>query len=244
MPMWSKSVTKLHYQTITSGPPAKFLASMNHTACPSILRAQTSAAHTVLKRNYLRIMKRSCTPETQQKSNKQSTTARNGESLNLSSLNAPVSPPQRRSNRLKDTSTVSQATASLAAIEAGEEKVTDHLRIISTKLAQCTRPSHQQTFRLPIDEWVDLYKRNEHLHGHHFVIHQHDHPIAGPHYDLRLQFSETSSVSWAVMYGMPGDPNSERLNRNATETRIHCLWVCLASLLDHHRHNTHATRTT
>jgi hypothetical protein len=27
------------------------------------------------------------------------------------------------------------------------------------------------------------------------------------------------------MYGLPGDPNSKRLNRNATETRIHCLWV-------------------
>lgn len=27
------------------------------------------------------------------------------------------------------------------------------------------------------------------------------------------------------MYGLPGDPNSKRLNRNATETRVHCLWV-------------------
>ncbi|KAI9749257.1 MAG: hypothetical protein M4579_006946, partial [Chaenotheca gracillima] len=26
------------------------------------------------------------------------------------------------------------------------------------------------------------------------------------------------------MYGLPGDPNSKRLNRNATETRVHCLW--------------------
>ncbi|KAJ9245744.1 hypothetical protein DTO271D3_4080 [Paecilomyces variotii] len=26
------------------------------------------------------------------------------------------------------------------------------------------------------------------------------------------------------MYGLPGDPNSRRLNRNATETRVHCLW--------------------
>ncbi|KZZ92076.1 ABC1 domain containing protein [Moelleriella libera RCEF 2490] len=60
--------------------------------------------------------------------------------------------------------------------------------------------------------------------GAHFVIHQHDHPIAGPHYDLRLQINPTSSASWAIMYGPPGDPNSARLNRNATETRIHCLW--------------------
>ncbi|KAM5355423.1 hypothetical protein ACJ41O_002069 [Fusarium nematophilum] len=61
-------------------------------------------------------------------------------------------------------------------------------------------------------------------HGAHFVIHQHDHPVAGTHYDLRLQINETSSASWAIMYGPPGDPNSARLNRNATETRIHCLW--------------------
>ncbi|KXH50644.1 hypothetical protein CSAL01_09302 [Colletotrichum salicis] len=60
--------------------------------------------------------------------------------------------------------------------------------------------------------------------GAHFVVHQHDHPIAGVHYDLRLQVNETSSVSWAVMYGLPGDANSTRLNRNATETRVHCLW--------------------
>ncbi|KAK1529162.1 uncharacterized protein CCOS01_06996 [Colletotrichum costaricense] len=60
--------------------------------------------------------------------------------------------------------------------------------------------------------------------GAHFVVHQHDHPIAGVHYDLRLQVNATSSVSWAVMYGLPGDASSKRLNRNATETRVHCLW--------------------
>ncbi|KAI9899183.1 hypothetical protein N3K66_005644 [Trichothecium roseum] len=60
--------------------------------------------------------------------------------------------------------------------------------------------------------------------GAHFVVHQHDHPAAGLHYDLRLQINETSSVSWAVTYGLPGDLNFVRLNRNATETRTHCLW--------------------
>lgn len=61
------------------------------------------------------------------------------------------------------------------------------------------------------------------------MVHQHDHPVSGPHYDLRLQFSETSSVSWSVMYGLPGDPNSRRLNRNATETRVHSYWVSFRS---------------
>lgn len=65
--------------------------------------------------------------------------------------------------------------------------------------------------------------------GAHFVIRQHDHPVAGTHYDLRLQINETSSVSWAIMYGLPGDFNSVRLNRNATETRIHCLGVGMPS---------------
>lgn len=139
----------------------------------------------------------------------------------VSSLTASVSPPPKR------TLTPKEESHELASIEAGEVEVTDHLGILSTKLSQHARPTSvsQPTPRLAIDGYIDLYRRNSHPMGRHFVIHQHDHPIAGPHYDLRLQFSETSSVSWSIMYGLPGDPNSERLNRNATETRIHCLWV-------------------
>ncbi|KAJ5734437.1 hypothetical protein N7493_003223 [Penicillium malachiteum] len=143
----------------------------------------------------------------------------------LSTLQKPVSPPQ-----IKRTLTLTRGKINdhnLAAIEAGEIKVDDHLGIFSTRLSQYSRPISETTSthpRLPIAEWVDLYRRNEHAHGCHFVIHQHDHPIAGPHYDLRLQFSATSSVSWSIMYGLPGDPNSQRQNRNATETRVHCLW--------------------
>ncbi|KAJ5498121.1 hypothetical protein N7453_007172 [Penicillium expansum] len=125
-------------------------------------------------------------------------------------------------------------SSSLAAIEAGQVEVTDVLNTISAKLKECVRPLPKQSLPLlPIKEWMELYRRNEHSEGRHFVIHQHDHPIAGPHYDLRLQFSETSSVSWSVMYGMPGDPNSQRLNRNATETRIHCLWNHLIETASH-----------
>jgi hypothetical protein len=138
-------------------------------------------------------------------------------------LNASVSPPPPRRKSIPK-----QEAHELASIEAGEVDVTNHLEIFSSKLSQHTRPVNhisQPTPRLMIDEYVDLYRRNSHPTGRHFVIHQHDHPVAGPHYDLRLQFSETSSVSWSIMYGLPGDPNSEKLNRNATETRIHCLWV-------------------
>lgn len=150
----------------------------------------------------------------------------------LSSLDAPVSPPRTRS--LSQKKRVSQADAdlrsttqdtNLAALEAGQTEVTDHLGVVSSQLQKCVRPSLPNAPKIQIPDWVALYKRNQHPEGRHFVIHQHDHPIAGPHYDLRLQFSDSSSVSWSVMYGMPGDPNSRRLNRNATETRVHCLWV-------------------
>lgn len=123
---------------------------------------------------------------------------------------------------------------SLAAVEAGTAQITDHLALFTSQhseaLEKCQQTHHtndiNQMQLLPIPQWTSLYLQNFHPNGHHFVIHQHDHPIAGTHYDLRLQFSESSSLSWAIMYGLPGNPNSKRLNRNATETRVHCLWVC------------------
>jgi hypothetical protein len=113
-----------------------------------------------------------------------------------------------------------------AAIESGETHVADHLTHFVTQLSK--RISHSPPAPLlSIPSYADLYRSCAGSpEGAHFVIHQHDHPIAGTHYDLRLQINKTSSVSWAIMYGLPGDPNSMRLMRNATETRIHCLWVC------------------
>jgi hypothetical protein len=84
---------------------------------------------------------------------------------------------------------------------------------------------------LSIAEYRELYQRHQHPHGSHFVINQHDHPVAGTHYDLRLQFSQSSSVSFAVPYGLPGNPNSLRPNRMAIETRVHNLWVGSPSLI-------------
>lgn len=150
----------------------------------------------------------------------------------IASLDAPVSPPRRRrrgsNSPGRNTSQQQPPPPNLAAIEAGQVQVTDHLGIFSSSLSQCIRPSPAES-RLPIPAWMDLYRRNERPSGRHFVVHQHDHPVSGPHYDLRLQFSETSSVSWSVMYGLPGDPNSRRLNRNATETRVHSYWVSFRS---------------
>ncbi|EFQ99805.1 hypothetical protein MGYG_02817 [Nannizzia gypsea CBS 118893] len=118
----------------------------------------------------------------------------------------------------------SGSNVDIAAIEAGKEDVEDHLGIFSARLRASTRAELPQVPRLAHSAWRDLYLRNQHDDGRHFVVHQHDHPIAGPHYDLRLQFSRTSSLSFAIMYGLPGNPNSKRLSRNATETRVHNLW--------------------
>ncbi|KAH8179296.1 DNA polymerase ligase (LigD) domain-containing protein [Sarocladium implicatum] len=123
-----------------------------------------------------------------------------------------------------------------ADIEAGKVQITDHLGhftslLSSHALRNPVSSSSDQIPLLSVDDYASLYESNsDSRHGAHFVIHQHDHPIAGTHYDLRLQINETSSASWAIMYGLPGDPNSKRLNRNATETRVHCLWVSDALL--------------
>ncbi|RYC58687.1 hypothetical protein CHU98_g7521 [Xylaria longipes] len=114
-----------------------------------------------------------------------------------------------------------------SAIEAGKASIEDHLDYFSALLAKTAlSPFPSGTPHLSVKGYRNLYEANAgSSQGAHFIIHQHDHPIAGTHYDLRLQINETSSASWAIMYGPPGDPNSFRLNRNATETRIHCLWA-------------------
>lgn len=114
-----------------------------------------------------------------------------------------------------------------AAVEAGEHRVEDHLEFYSQHLQHfLLQPwPDPRSPRINLGDWFILYQRHAgSTAGSHFVVHQHDHPIAGTHYDLRLQCNPTSSISFAIMYGLPGDPNSLRLNRNATETRVHCLW--------------------
>lgn len=152
-----------------------------------------------------------------------------------SSLFRTVSPPPvlRRKRRtaneeIGETSVPDErcnTLSSLAAIESGETTIRDHLDYFSKYLSKVCRPVTSRMPRLPIDDFVNLYKRNQHPHGHHFVVHQHNHPIAGVHYDLRLQFSETSCISFAIPYGLPGNPNSKRSRRMAVETRVHNIWV-------------------
>lgn len=112
----------------------------------------------------------------------------------------------------------------LAAIEAGKAKIDDHLLYFKNHIAKLHRQTPEDVARLPISDFAALYHSNEHEHGRHFVIHQHNHPRAGVHYDLRLQFSKTSSMSFAVPKGLPGNPNSKSIERMAIETRVHNHW--------------------
>ena len=148
------------------------------------------------------------------------------------SLRTSISPPSRvrrkHSTAISDRNKQARSTPhevahipSVAAIEAGEAQVKDHFEHFSHRLSHHTKPNAT----LSHHAFKQLYRRSQQPCGRHFVIHQHDHPVAGVHYDLRLQINETSSISWAIMYGLPGNPNSRRLNRNATETRVHNIWV-------------------
>lgn len=158
------------------------------------------------------------------------------ESTPPTSLAAPISPPQLDSTRPAKRpkrghhshNPTSTPSPTLAAVEAGEAEIDNHLAYFTKHLTRVTRPRDPNVPRLPIAEFSTLYERNSNAQGHHFVIHQHDHPIAGVHYDLRLQFSQSSSISFAIPFGVPGDANSVRMGRMAMETRVHNFWVCYA----------------
>ncbi|KAF2867234.1 hypothetical protein BDV95DRAFT_679558, partial [Massariosphaeria phaeospora] len=113
----------------------------------------------------------------------------------------------------------------LAAIEAGKAKIEDHLAYFKEHLSKASKVTSADAPRLSIEQFADLYQKNQHDHGHHFVVHQHNHPRAGVHYDLRLQFSASSTMSFAIPKGLLGNPNSKSIGRMAIETRVHNLWV-------------------
>ncbi|KUI58150.1 hypothetical protein VP1G_05477 [Cytospora mali] len=134
------------------------------------------------------------------------------------------------------TSTSTSGPSESALIENNTVQIEDHLSYFSGLLSKRTllTPYYPENHpRLPIQKYKTLYRQSlGSRRGAHFVVTQHDHPVAGPHYDLRLQINETSSCSWAIMYGLPGDANARGRSgrtgggvlRNATETRVHCLW--------------------
>lgn len=97
------------------------------------------------------------------------------------SLEAPISPPPSRPVKRQKTKEDGQSSPpNLAAIEAREAQIDDHLAVFSAQLARCIRNRDVgQRGLLSIDEFRDLYLRNQHRHGRHFVVSQHDHPVAG-----------------------------------------------------------------
>jgi len=108
------------------------------------------------------------------------------------SLTREISPPptpRKRTSQARPADAVeapngpqrSAAGPSLAAIEAGQAKIQDHLAYFSAHLREASRPSLPATPRLSINDFVRLYQRSESPRGRHFVIHQHNHPIAGVH---------------------------------------------------------------
>ena len=123
-----------------------------------------------------------------------------------------------------DTPAIPMTVSTLAAIEAGKVKIDDHLTFFRSQLAGASRDTLPDIPRISICNFATLYQSNLQPHGHHFVVHQHNHPVAGVHYDLRLQFSKTSSISFALPKGLPGDPNSKSTGRLAIETRVHNYW--------------------
>ncbi|RYP44434.1 hypothetical protein DL768_009106 [Monosporascus sp. mg162] len=99
-----------------------------------------------------------------------------------------------------DSRAEEKESPSAAAVEAGEGHVDDHLSYFSRILTKATlSPFPSGIPHLSVERYQKLYTANfGSPRGAHFVVHQHDHPIAGTHYDLRLQINETSSTSWAI----------------------------------------------
>lgn len=122
------------------------------------------------------------------------------------SLETPISPPsitprkrQRSDAKPAHTSTDGEKAInrdnapSLAAIEAGKAEISDHVEYFARRLAQCIRPTQiEEKPLLSIKEFKKLYERCENGHAAHFVVHQHDHPVAGR---LESRFSKTSLYS-------------------------------------------------
>jgi hypothetical protein len=160
-----------------------------------------------------------------------------------SSLLRHISPPPPKRRKTSEPPTPSGGPSrrdtsfanepSVAAVEAGKVKVEDHLAYFREHLSKACRPTAEDVPRLSMAAFADLYSRNQHEHRNHFVIHQHNHPQAGVHYDLRLQFSKSSSISFAIPKGLPGNPNSRSIGRMAIETRVHNLWNHLIESASH-----------
>jgi hypothetical protein len=131
------------------------------------------------------------------------------------SLEAPISPPpstrslKRRRTQQDDPS----SPPNLAAIEAGQAQIDDHLAVFSEQLSRHIRPcAAGQGDLLSIDDFKGLYRRNQHQHGRHFVVHQHDHPVAGMSFQSTLSFQFSNySLNSPFLYSLLSKRGASRL---------------------------------
>lgn len=97
----------------------------------------------------------------------------------------------------------------LAAVEAGKTQVKDHLSYFSHHLYRASRQTPSQFPRISPECFQNLYKRNQHAQGRHFVIHQHDHPISGSFENLpSLQSSTPKLIVQGKAFTMTCDCSS------------------------------------
>ncbi|KAK3394332.1 hypothetical protein B0H63DRAFT_43053 [Podospora didyma] len=138
------------------------------------------------------------------------------------SLERRTSPPSLTRQRTQgqavdDTRTAQGAPRSVA---------TNYSERFGRQLAEAVvrREPYPQGPRLSIPAYKALFNSAfGNPRGAHFVIQQYDHPNDGAHYALRLQINPTSSVCWAIKFGLPGNPDSVRPSRPAIESRVHPL---------------------
>lgn len=102
---------------------------------------------------------------------------RKGSKIREDSTQTPLSGPLPKSGVLDSVEKHQDVQPTLAAVEAGQAQIEDHLEYFVKHLSHTIRPNPGP--RLCIEDFHSLYKRNRHAQGHHFVIHQHDHPISG-----------------------------------------------------------------
>ena len=103
------------------------------------------------------------------------------------SLSREISPPPLKPSRSRETtakSSIAGKTPAAADIEAGNSVIRDHPVYFSALFRKVLRPQAGNSPRLSIENFVGLYRKNQNENGRHFVIHQHNHPIAGLHCKL------------------------------------------------------------
>ncbi|KAJ8125874.1 hypothetical protein O1611_g7765 [Lasiodiplodia mahajangana] len=90
-----------------------------------------------------------------------------------------------------------QEQATTSAVEAGEATIKDHLEYFHSHLAKATMsPFPSGSPHLSVEGYRKLYEANaESSQGAHFIIHQHDHPIAGSHATGSLLIWDTGTYT-------------------------------------------------